>query len=186
MSGPCYLAGTDRFFIHIPKNAGTAIVKQIGSCETGHHISIRNIAPQFRNKALAVVRNPYDRVISLYEYCKSLNSYWHNKENPPPLYDFCTTHSFEEFVIELCNGTFDNKDWHFLPQWHWILDENKKVACEYVKFENLEEDLSKILGKKITLEKINNTKRDKKIYYNKNLKELVYKKFKADFELFYN
>lgn len=183
MTEPCFLAGTSRIFIHIPKNAGTSIVKQLGSCNPGHHITVRNIPREYRDLALAVVRNPFDRVISTYEYCRTLDSYWHNKSNPPPLYDYCRCHSFEQFVEELCKGSFINVDWHFKPQYFWVLDENMKVACETVRFEDLNENLSKVLGKDISLSKMNSTKRD--TLYTDYTRKLVYEYFISDFALFY-
>lgn len=180
---PCFLAGTDRFFIHVPKNAGTAIVKQLGSGPVGHHITIRNVPPSHRHLALAVVRNPYDRVISLYNYCKTLNSYWHSEKDPPPLYDYCSTHTFEEFVRDLCSGAFENTDWHFKPQWFWLIDERGKMACEYIKFENLESELSRVLGKPINLDKINHTTRTYE--HTPYTKRMVYSYFLPEFLMFY-
>lgn len=185
MTEPCFLAGTEKIFIHIPKNAGTAIATQIGTCHPGHHITVRNIPKEHRSKAVAIVRNPFDRIISIYEYCKKLDSYWHTVENPPPLYEFCSTHTFEEFVTELCKGNFDQVDWHFKKQFYWVVDDNYNIECNIVHFENIENELSEVLGKPVKLNKINSTTKEQKEYYTVQTKKLVYEYFAKDFELFY-
>lgn len=179
-----FLLDTDYFFIHIPKNAGTAIITQLCNSKfVGHHITVKHYNHTKRSKAVAVVRNPYDRVISMYEYCKSTSNYWHTHKKHA-LYDYCCNNTFEEFVNDLTTNKFNNVDFHFLPQWMWVVNENETINCNIIKFETLDHDLNQLLKTGIKLNKVNNVERTQKEYYTPELRKKVYLFFKKDFELF--
>ena len=176
----------DLYFIHIPKNAGTSFQKEFCSLQSGH-ISIKQIHPQYHDKTICIVRNPYDRIVSLYNYIKMEKSYWHSSDNTTPeqkheLYDYCHSHSFEEFVKDLCiNKIFDDKV-HFLPQTYWVTTFKNIIHTKIIKFENLNKDLSKILNKEVSLIKINSSNTiDYESLYTNELKNLIYEQYKQDF-----
>lgn len=114
-----------------------------------------------------VIRNPYDKMVSLYNM----------KVNRD-----CYKGSFKEFVKK-SNCINHNK--YFIN--------NKSCIDFYIRFEFLHEDLKKIC-KKLNIEydisklprfKSNFRKdSDYKIYYNKELKQIVYNKHKKEFDLF--
>jgi len=62
-------------FIHIPKNAGTSITAWIESNFKGNfefdnfkHSSVNDIKPEWQNNMFCVVRNPWDRAYSWYNF----------------------------------------------------------------------------------------------------------------------
>lgn len=155
-----FVLDTEYFFIHVPNNAGTAIITQLCNSKFAQqHVTIKDYESSKRTKAIAVVRNPYDRVISMYEHRKSVNK----------------IQSFDEFVNQL---TTDD------TQWSWVVDENNKIDCNIIKFETLEQDLSNLLKTDVKLNKVNNIERTQKEYYTPELRKKVYLLFKKDFELF--
>lgn len=186
------LKNYDLYFIHIPKNAGTAFILELCDSNIGHH-KITDYDKKIWNKTVAIIRNPYTRLISLYNYAKLHKSYWHSLDNTTKygkhiLYDYCNNHTFEEFIIDLCvNNKFedDHKYLHLLPQSYWILTPEKKIVSKILRFENLNEDISNILNINIKLKKINDSKnKNYNNYYNNITRQLVYEKYKLDFILF--
>ena len=92
-------------FIHIPKNAGTAITNTLDMYDIGHHgwQYYKSKYPQKweQYKKISVTRNPWDRLVSCYEYAKMDESYWHSKEGKSKAgkhldYDLLKDKSFEE------------------------------------------------------------------------------------------
>ena len=191
-------------FIHIPKNAGSSTKKYlIGESkfnklkESWKHKTIYDIKKEypekyFSYKKFAIIRNPYDRVISWFAYLKRyrldndlLNTYQYDSK----------TNSYK--VIETIKAPVEEfKNWILDP----YADFNEaaiklnllKNQCEWIdesvtilKYENLNNELSKFLGKKIELPKINNTSRFSVMdYYDEKSLDIVYDRYKQDFEKF--
>ena len=185
-------------FIHIPKNAGMSIkrfcfkqekLKTLFKHKTIYDIKKENPVEYNTYRKFAVVRNPYDRMVSWFAYQKRyrldndlLNTYQHNSK----------TNSYE--IVETVKAPVDEfrywfKDKHadpqqdfdiFKPQHEWI---DKTVTI--LKYENLNEELSNFLNEKIELPKVNNTSRfDIMSYYDKKTLDIVYERYKEDFEKF--
>jgi hypothetical protein len=93
-SNECYSEKYNISFVHIPKNAGTSITKFLGTNNNFFvHINWSAIKkPQV--PTFAVVRNPYDRLVSIYKYNN---------------YEF----SFKEFVETI-------RDSHYLNFTNWV------------------------------------------------------------------
>lgn len=183
-----HIPNTEYFFIHIPKNAGTSFIKQYCNDDQKGHWAVRdlNIDPK---KTVAIVRNPYDRLVSVYEYNKMKENYWHSFSNKTkygiaPLYDFCSKHDFGDFVEAVTTGKLTNN--HLQPQYTWVLTRDNKVETKIAKLENLNEDMTEILQTKIELGVVNKSdrKKDWNEYYTKELKEKVYNFYKLDFLVF--
>ena len=128
----------------------------------------RDLGEKIFNKYLkfCVIRNPYDKMVSLY---------FHNKQKI----------SFKEFVKrQSCNNLFI----HFINE--------KSVCDYFIRFEYLEEDIKTLCKKlKIEsynlslLPKHKSTQRKNKKkhwskYYDDETKKIVYNKHKKEFELF--
>jgi len=84
--------GNDFVFIHIPKNAGTSLRAFLADCGLGHslqkwHTPVHEMSNEYRRKKrIAVIRNPLDYYISLYEYQRKkperVNDRWYNFWSP--------------------------------------------------------------------------------------------------------
>ena len=59
------------YFIHIPKNAGTAFCNQFCNGKQIGHRPVIMFDDNIINKSIAIIRNPYDRLVSVYEYNKT-------------------------------------------------------------------------------------------------------------------
>lgn len=119
-----------------------------------------------------VVRNPYERVVSDYFYCRKHN-----------LIDLSI--SFTEDV----KSTFDNRERWKLPCYDWITLNNEIVVENIIRFENLKQgfdDMCKTLQvPHIKLPHLNKTKHTHYTdYYDDETRELVAKKYAKDIETF--
>tara|TARA_R100000781_G_C4033796_1_gene111516 strand:- start:25 stop:690 length:666 start_codon:yes stop_codon:yes gene_type:complete len=207
-------------FVHIPKNAGTSIKAFFGAVEDNvvkefhKHRTIKEIKnenPEAYNsyKKFAIVRNPYERMVSWYAYINSyllhndlLNVYDYNSnivETKKP-----EISGFKKFIK---NPEIETWEYNFnhtylkanipgytipqpkvsssrlkllKPQCYWV-DETVKI----LRYENLKEELENFLGIKINLDKLNKSSRDDILaYYDKDSLDIVYEKYKEDFKKF--
>ena len=184
------------YFIHIPKNAGTAICKKLGfyKGKSGHH-KFKNMENMLRNKnTFCVCRNPYDRVVSIYEYFRMKKSYWHSSDNSTsfPLLEahhYISNLSFKEFVKEIVDNyqkLVDMQCIHLEKQSNYVKDSKGNIGVKHVlRFENLNKELSTLLNKDIRLQKINVSTRDNwENYYDDDTKDMIYNFYKEDFDTF--
>ena len=146
------------------------------------------------------VRNPYDRSLSRFFFSRD-GFLEKNVIDPVPFWirdkvksnqpDF-SPEAFHEFVIRT-NKVTKKLNEHFPSQSDFVLDENGNSLIDFIgKFENLKEDLAKVMD----ILKINKpieefphhyktlVKYDKSEYLTPECKEHIYKKFQKDFELF--
>jgi hypothetical protein len=160
-----------------------------------------------------VVRNPYIRIVSFYSQ-KIVKKYelgdrhiWHWIKNPEES-NYIT---FEEFVYKLNDINVYASERHLVPQTYGIVNEKFNHV---VSLENFDEDIKivcdelelpyyEIISKNkentyVKTNTINHKVHDKKpdwfiengipedpsLFYTDELKEIVYNKYKADFEIF--
>jgi hypothetical protein len=176
----------DLYFIHIPKNAGTSFEIQFCSRHTGH-LTLIDYHPKIWNKTIAIFRNPFDRLVSTYNYYKMKKNYWHSNDNSTKfvlheLYDYCMNNSFEIFVRDVCSGEIESE--HLTPQYKYITNRDGKVITRLIRFENIDDDLTKLFNKPTRLLKINSSNTTDYDCYNEELKQLVRKKYEKDFEIY--
>ena len=142
-----YLPRYNSVFIHIYKTAGTSIRTYLMKLDKsyseigGGHSDYSEIQNEVQDKILfSVVRNPYDWIYSLYQYGKTYNSH--------PLYSFCVTHTFDQFVmwyfdnIEILNTSGVNGKLQTQSE-YLSIDGILKVE-NILKIENLETELNKL------------------------------------------
>lgn len=119
------------------------------------------------------VRNPWDRMVSRYFFERDVT---HNISNDM---------SFEYFV--------KHKEFMSLYKWFGMdeLQEDYKSNMYFIRFENLQEDISKICDilnlkpkKKLKHENKSNRNTDYKTYYNEETKQIVEETYQDDIRLF--
>jgi len=115
---------------------------------TGDHHGIeharwRDLNPIYTSRfgAFAVVRNPWDRVVSRYFFAKKVIEV--EKKSPA---SYADVSSFDAFLEERHNWGNHPFMWHravrgWYPAVDHVTDEQGNLKCDMIRFENLNEDL---------------------------------------------
>ena len=181
-------------FIHIPKNAGTSVIKAMGVENIFFDKTIEEYKEHYgeywdKYKKFTVVRDPIDRFISAYKFARMKESGWFSATGDEGLkkhshYELCNKMDINEYTLYLYKNPKEFTRWN-MPQTFIISNKNKKIKIDYfVRFENLQEDLSKIGISSI--EKLNSSKieDDKVIQLSKKSKKMLYHVYDIDYENF--
>ena len=181
-------------FIHIPKNAGTSIIKAMGVENIYMDKKIEEYKEHYgeywdKYKKFTVVRDPIDRFISAYKFARMKESGWFSATGEEGLdkhvhYELCNEMDINEYVSYLYKNPTKFNRW-IVPQFLLISNENDEIEIDYyVRFENLNEDLSKIGIKNI--QKLNSSKieDDKVIQLSKKSKMKLYTIYEIDYQTF--
>lgn len=179
-------------FIHIPKNAGTAITTSLEMNDVGHHKweYYKNKYPEkwATYTKIAVLRNPWDRVVSNYEYARMEESHWHSttgkaRYSKHPDLDLLKDKSFKECVhiLENSPGLLKHQGWS--SQKEYIANDNHIVVDILIQCQDIEMVIQRLTNIKVN--KINQSNRnDYKSYYNDELIDTISKIYKDDIKLF--
>ena len=217
-------------FIHIPKNAGTSIEHALMSSKESIDMDTNKLEyikwkiekydplklhrhskyPDYINyepekwktyTKFAVIRNPYDRIVSWYNYlkklCEQYEELWLNAQlnakhgqlhkimnEKPPRFNY----TFKQFVynhykiaelVSIAIGQPWNYRELFDPQFYWVDD-----SVEILKYENLKEDFNKLLPN-IKLPLKNKSIRSKESfveYYTRETADKIYNEYTEDFK----
>jgi hypothetical protein len=185
-------------FIHIPKTAGSSIEHLLSDGEkykldfigvrngrsTHHYMGIElNIILKDLYKEyykFSFVRNPYDRLISEYFWCR-LNNVGHQFNK-----------TFDEF-LDYVENVFKNKNFfkpiendHFIPQYSFLFFNNKLLVNNIFKYEDIQTAIPLIKKRlKIKTEFQHLNKSNKiEITLTDEQKERIYNLYKIDFQTF--
>lgn len=195
-------------FIHISKNAGTSIVKSAGRAITvaGHRTATNWISENGHDAPLfAVVRNPFDRVVS--EFLYRQRRYISGEKSP----HLANLHKpFEEWVTETfrddqfrTRAFFERTGIHFNPnnmvgnvliwfltQRQWITNTSGETLVDHIlRYEHFEKDWA-ILTRKYRFKKSlgyhNPSRRegDYQQYYSPGTRKIIEDYFQDDLKLF--
>ena len=181
-------------FIHIPKNAGTSIIKAMGVENIYMDKKIEEYKEHYgeywdKYKKFTVVRDPIDRFISAYKFARMKESGWFSATGEEGLdkhvhYELCNEMDINEYVSYLYKNPTKFNRW-IVPQFLLISNENDEIEIDYyVRFERLQEDLSKIGIENI--QKLNSSKieDDKVIQLSKKSKMKLYTIYEIDYQTF--
>jgi len=182
-------------FVHIPKNAGTTITENLDmNSDIGHHFWYyynRKYPKKWVDyTTFCVSRNPWDRVVSCYEYARMENSYWHSvngksKEGKHPDYDLLKNMSFEDCVKILKNNPNALKHQGWKSQHSYVLHGNSIMVDKVLSLENLNEGLLELVPNLNNIGHVNKSKdKDYKSYYNDDTKDIVASIYEKDIKLF--
>ena len=175
-------------FVHINKTAGTSIGNAIGLPVKHHQTAREIIASIGREKwntayKFTLVRNPWDKVVSHYEYRLKRNKTEVASRNI----------SFSEWVRKTYGPDKDpfyyNNPKAFQPQVEWLKDDEGRVSIDFIgRFETLNEDFNQIksiIGLEAELPHLNASKRvGYQSYYDDETRQIVADWFREDIELF--
>lgn len=123
-------------FLHIPKTAGQSVAKAIGNPASylGHNpISLTDTTDDI----ITVVRNPYDRAVSMYYYLKDIQGD-HLQEL------FQTLNGFWNRIYTAPKSGIEHR--HMKPQMWYLKDHDGNVSSQVtiLKYETLQEDFNQL------------------------------------------
>jgi len=132
--------------LHKSKNYTKAVLEHMNSIGDHHgyeHARWRDLNSSIRSghEAFAVVRNPWDRVVSRYFFAKKTIEI--EKKNPP---DYADISSFEAFLEERHKWADKPFMWHrairgWYNQVDYIVDDKDNIRCDILRQEKLSFDL---------------------------------------------
>jgi hypothetical protein len=175
-------------FIHINKTAGTSVGKAIG-LPVKDHLTARDIIARIGKEKwntafkFTVVRNPWDKVVSHYEYRRKKNKTEIASRNI----------SFTDWVKmtygEEKNTFYYNNPRSFQPQVEWLKDNDGKISIDFIgKFESINADFNQIknaIGLDAELPHLNASNRASyRSYYDDDTRDIVARWFQEDIKVF--
>ena len=130
-----------RLFIHIPKNGGTSVQKEMTTLSFGHD-RWRDVPRDIRyiHQSFTVIRNPWARMVSRYVMgIPTSNTNDHGT----------TWNTFEEFLET--RYVWTDKQWNdpirsWNTQYDYVCDENDVVRCDILRLEFIDDELSPYLN----------------------------------------
>jgi hypothetical protein len=187
-------------FLHVPKNAGTSIfnLKRFEFSDFGH-ANYKQYIDRYPNEwknylKIAIVRNPWDRFISSYEYARMLNSYYHSNDGKNSIYGPHPDHhtiknlSFEDFVLKFFDKKIKLHHQCWAPQSDWLCDDSGKLIVDKIfKLEEIStnQEFKEIFGEIDSINKSKRTKTCYRDYYNDTqTKEIIEEVYKVDIKNF--
>lgn len=179
-------------FIHIPKTAGVSVIRGLFGHDSFGHIPLssyyQNLSKEQVNNTykFCVVRNPFDRLLSGYNYLRSGGRGREIDLNYQSKLSDCL--SFEDFVLNWLEKPDIRNMEHFLPQHLFVTDTNGNLMInEVIKFENLHEGIKKVTKalsiKNVNLEKLNVSSKTSQIL-TKETRDVIVRVYEKDFVLF--
>lgn len=137
------LAGSN---IHKSPEYSQAVLDKMNSLGDHHgfeHARWRDVHPSVRdrNNAFAVIRNPWDRVVSRYFFAKKVIEVEKKVSK-----QYADVSSFEAFLEERHKWGNEKYMWHravrgWYPAFDHVSDDSGRVRCDIIRFENLNTDL---------------------------------------------
>lgn len=193
-----YLENEKILFIHIPKNAGSSILRKLeeigetkrvrtdksnGNWHSPYEDAVKNVQDIDKYFKFAVIRNPWSRVSSWYWFRKELIEA--GKVEPHQGEYDLITNDFNSWLTKYLNVPW-NKTWFALThqQNFWLGNGNIKI----IRYENYKQDLKELgLFSVDEMPHVHKTQVDDNDYislFNNETKDLIYKTYKDDIKMF--
>lgn len=176
-------------FIHVPKTAGTSVVRTLGIPrihETASDIRNRLGARRWEGKfKFAFVRNPWDRAVSLFHFAAGPSRGLCNSR-----YIALSFREWLKFAYVDRHPLYFDFPHSFGPQLEWISDLDGNVIVDFVgRFENLRQDFATICARlglsTAVLPHYGASKHDDyRSYYKDEDVDIIAKWYKKDIEHF--
>lgn len=175
--------------IHIPKTGGTSIEKALNmKIIKGRHLTVGNSKKVYGDGkydkyfTFSFVRNPWDRMASIYSYYK-FGAESQNNKIKSSLRDV----DFEEFVMNFEKYYWTNE--LRISQKEWLTDANGNLDVDFIgRYENYLGDVQKILAELNVKTSIGHARKSKRSdyrdYYNENTMNIVANLWADDIEYF--
>lgn len=181
-------------FIHIPKTAGTSVLASLAGqnfCRDHVRFSEFKRVDPLRFESyfkFCFVRNPYDRLVSCYEYLKAGG----NKRDDLYFKELLANYypSFDSFVLHYLDQHKIHEHILFQPQYIFIFNCRGECEVDFVgRYESISSDFSIVCEKlRVTLElpSENASLREpyKSYYSNESVRKKVYNLYLKDFVTF--
>jgi chondroitin 4-sulfotransferase 11 len=187
-------------FIHVPRAAGTSIKEALELPGRGHPPwqYYYLVYPEQWDSYIkfAVVRNPWDRVVSAYSFAKMEKSYWHDnlkRVTPHPDYELLAKKTFADCckILRDRRTLLKHEAWH--PQHVWVAKKengNHSLMVDIIlRHENLENDFQTLCEKlgiqNSHLPRINPSNHERyRTCYTEETKRIIAEVYATDIELF--
>lgn len=163
-------------FLHIPKTAGTSIRQTLNRQDRWGHRPVSVIPRENWAGLWTVVRNPYDRAISIYAHVHNIRGK-------------CNAVVETENLIEWWASDHDpivnqqHKMFFKTPMAKYVTYKGVLVVKDILRFENLNEEFRARFG--VKLKDSNKTfHKDWREYYNNELYDIITARFQVDLDLF--
>jgi len=179
-------------FIHITKTAGTSVSRSLFDYLPYHYTAIEYRVIYGRRTfekyyKFAFVRNPWDRTYSAYRYLKAGG--WNEEDKLWDEANLAQFQDFNSFVKYWLTPQNIRKHIHFMPQYHFICDSNKRLLLDYLAyFETINEDFEKICSKLDIDTKLGrhnaNPDNDYRAAYDDESRDIVTNVYSDDIEMF--
>jgi hypothetical protein len=183
-------------FVHIPKCAGTSVTEALFAQPVANHRPIAQFKLIFTEQEFqnffkfTFVRNPWDRLVSIYYYLKDggrseIDQEWARRlVHPHP--------SFRDFVLSIPDEDAVLDAYHLRPQWTFLcMSRNEAPEVDFIgRFERLDEDFDLIrqrLRLSVPLGRVNRGRSRPQAYrdeYDAETAARVSQIYRRDIELF--
>lgn len=168
-----------KIFAPISKNANTSVKNSIlQSCQKNEFVPKDDVIRRHGNYPIVtVVRNPFDRLVSCFEFFNKVQPQYNRS------FEFPTISSFPEFLKEVGETPDEVSNKHFRSQFNLLSQDGFFLPDICIDFNNLEEIKEYFPIRQLETKKVSG-RRGYEGYYTDELIGIVEKRFWKDLEFF--
>lgn len=184
-------------FVGIPKNGSQSVRHAVAPLKEVYlpsemHARLRDLQNFQRDlTCFAVVRNPWSRTVSRWQFCQAMSVKWPRNDERRK---YLEKASFENFVTDRPIFEIPGKPgrpWlgplsSWFNQLEWLTDSSGKVACTCLRFECLEDDLKNFFHGRVSVKHLNKTisAKDYRTMYKDHTIDIIAEIFTKDIQHF--